>query len=288
MVDITSAHKVKAEGWFRQIRDSICERFEALEDEFQDGQKTAGRFERKKWQRAEGGGGEISLMRGRFFEKVGVNISTVEGFFSEEFRKEIPGAVDAPYFWASGISLVAHLCSPKVPAVHMNTRMIVLGKDAQTPVKHWFGGGADLNPMVEEPEDTKDFHAAFAAVCEDYEIGSYQKFKEWCDKYFWIKHRNEARGVGGIFYDYLASENWEREFAFTQAVGKTFADIYPKIARRRMNETWNDADRQQQLIKRGRYAEFNLIYDRGTRFGLMTGGNVDGILMSMPPEAKWA
>jgi coproporphyrinogen III oxidase len=248
MVDIAVAHKTKAERWFRQIRDSICGHFEALEDEFQNSEKPAGRFERKKWERSEGGGGEISLMRGRFFEKVGVNISTVEGFFSEEFRKEIPGALDAPHFWASGISLVAHLCSPKVPAVHMNTRMIVLGVDAQTPVKHWFGGGADLNPMVEEPEDTKDFHAAFAAVCEDYEIGSYQKFKEWCDKYFWIKHRNEARGVGGIFYDYLASENWEREFAFTQAVGKTFADIYPKIARRRMSEVWNEADRQQQLI----------------------------------------
>ncbi|MBY0407398.1 MAG: oxygen-dependent coproporphyrinogen oxidase [Rickettsiales bacterium] len=272
---------MRAQAWFKDLRNQICASFEALEDEGSGG--NAGRFVRTPWNREQGGGGEISLMHGRVFEKVGVNISTVHGEFSEVMRKEIPGAAENPHFWASGISLVAHMCSPLVPAVHMNTRMIVLGGGT----KLWFGGGADLTPMVPVAQDTQDFHAAMQAPCDAADPAYYPKFKQWCDEYFFLKHRNEPRGVGGIFYDYVNTGNWEADFAFTQGVGKAFASIYPQLVRRHMHEAWTKEQREWQLVKRGRYVEFNLLYDRGTRFGLMTNGNVDGILMSMPPEVKW-
>jgi coproporphyrinogen III oxidase len=277
------AQKTTAQAWFRHLRDDICGRFEAIEDALAESPLPAGRFERKPWQRAEGGGGEISLMRGRVFEKVGVNISTVHGEFSDTMRKEVPGAAENPHFWASGISLVAHMRSPLVPAVHMNTRMLVLGDGA----KQWFGGGADLTPMLPVAQDTADFHAAFQATCDRFDPDYYAKFKTWCDEYFFLKHRNEPRGVGGIFYDYINTGDWAKDFAFTQAVGHCFADIYPALVRRHMFEAWTPEQREWQLTKRGRYVEFNLLYDRGTRFGLMTGGNTEAILMSMPPEVRW-
>lgn len=281
-----------ASAWFKQLRDDICGAFEKLEDELQGdnarglGDQAPGRFERKSWQREQEGaagdfgGGEMSLMRGRVFEKVGVNISTVKGEFSEEFRARIPGAEENPQFWASGISLVAHMHSPLVPAVHMNTRFIVT-------TKAWFGGGSDLNPMYPDAQDTADFHACFKSACDRHDPDYYPRFKEWCDEYFFIPHRNEARGVGGIFYDYLDSGDWNADFAFTQDVGRAFLEIYPQLVRRHMEQPWSDEQRRHQLFRRGRYAEFNLVYDRGTQFGLKTGGNVEAILMSLPPEAAW-
>ncbi|HEY8963713.1 MAG TPA: oxygen-dependent coproporphyrinogen oxidase, partial [Alphaproteobacteria bacterium] len=233
------------------------------------------------WDRPEGGGGEISLMRGRVFEKVGVNISTVHGSFSEEFRGKIPGAdTNDGRFWAAGISLVAHMRSPLVPAVHMNTRRIVTSKS-------WFGGGADLTPMIANDDDAKQFHLALKQCCDRHNPDYYPRFKTWADEYFFIKHRNEARGAGGIFYDYLDSGNAANDLAFTQDVGKTFLNIYPQIVRKHMFESWTQEQREAQLVKRGRYVEFNLLYDRGTVFGLNTGGNVDAILMSLPPEVRW-
>lgn len=293
--------KQQAAAWFRQLRDRICAEFEQIEKEYGEsrGKQAAPalsgasrdlqeanhggniKFTRKAWDRAQGGGGEISIIKGRVFEKAGVNISTVHGEFSEQFRKEIPGAADHPQFWASGISVVAHPCSPLVPSVHMNTRMIVLG-DA----KLWFGGGADLTPTFPVAEDVADFHAALRKTCERFSPDYYPKFKTWCDEYFFIRHRNEPRGAGGIFYDYLNSGS-EQDFVFTQAVGETFLQIYPMLVRRRMQKEWTKAQKHTQLVKRGRYAEFNLIYDRGTRFGLMTDGNPEAILMSLPPEAAW-
>ena len=272
--------KKMAQGWFRSLRDLICSTFETIEDE---GGATPGRFERKLWERDGGGGGEMSLIRGQVFEKVGVNISTVYGEFSETMRKEVPGADANPHFWASGISLVAHPCSPLVPAVHMNTRMLVLGEGA----KQWFGGGADLTPMYPNEADTVDFHATFKKVCDEANPTYYTKFKAWCDDYFFLKHRNEPRGVGGIFYDYVNTGDWQKDFAFTQSVGMALAEVYPMLVRKHMFAPWTKEQREWQLTRRGRYVEFNLLYDRGTKFGLLTGGNVEAILMSMPPEVRW-
>ncbi|MEM6603785.1 MAG: oxygen-dependent coproporphyrinogen oxidase [Pseudomonadota bacterium] len=289
----TDAQKSEATEWFKHLRDLICKVFEDIEDEltgteFSD--HASGRFVRTDWKRQEtadldhdGGGGEISLMHGRVFEKVGVNISTVYGDFQPEFADQIPGAKDNPAFWASGISLVAHMRSPLVPAVHMNTRHIITQKS-------WFGGGADLNPMFPDADDTTLFHSYLKKACDEFDSGFYDKFKKWCDEYFYIAHRKEARGVGGIFYDYLdcdSKEKWDFHFAFTKAVGMAFLKAYPEIIRAHINKDWTEAQREHQLIKRGRYAEFNLVYDRGTLFGLKTGGNIDAILMSLPPEAKW-
>lgn len=275
-----------AQAWFRDLRDQICAEFETIETELTGTDCAAGSFERTAWNRdtvESGGGGEMSIMRGRVFEKVGVNISTVHGEFSEVMRKEIPGADEDPRFWASGISLVAHMCSPLVPAVHMNTRMISVGEGK----KLWFGGGADLTPMYPDDTDTADFHGALKAACDAFDPEYYPKYKKWCDEYFYLQHRDEPRGVGGIFYDYLDTEDWGANFAFTQAVGRSFKDIYCEIVRRHMQKSWTKEQRQWQLTKRGRYVEFNLLYDRGTKFGLMTNGNTEAILMSLPPEVRW-
>jgi coproporphyrinogen III oxidase len=272
--------KQRAEAWFRDLRDQICAALEKIEDEAARTELPAGRFVRKPWERAEGGGGVMSLMHGRVFEKAGVNISTVHGKFSEAFRKQIPGAEETGDFFATGISLVIHPRSPHVPAVHMNTRHIVTSKS-------WFGGGADLTPMTPVQRDTDDFHAAFKNTCDAFNPDYYPKFKKWCDEYFFLPHRNEPRGIGGIFYDYMDSGNKEKDFSFTQEVGKTFLKVYPEIVRRHMNKSWTTAEREHQLVRRGRYVEFNLLYDRGTQFGLKTGGNTEAILMSLPPEVKW-
>lgn len=281
--------KQAAADWFKNLRDQICASFETLEDDHTGpmADRAPGRFERKTWDRtnqsdgAEGGGGTMSIMRGgRVFEKVGVNISTVFGTFTEEFAKNIPGADEDPRFFATGISLVAHMNSPRVPAVHMNTRFIAT-------TKSWFGGGADLNAPLPNAEDTAAFHKAFQECCDRHDPDYYAKFKKWCDEYFYIKHRNRARGEGGIFYDQLNSGDWHADFAFTQDVGRTFNEIYPALVSKHMNEEWTAEERETQLEYRGYYAEFNLVYDRGTTFGLKTGGNVEAILMSLPPEAKW-
>ncbi len=275
--------KAAAVGWFASLRDRICAEFERIETELSGTNRelTPGKFQRQDWQREDGtgGGGTMAVMRGRVFEKVGVNISTVHGEFSPQFRKEIPGAEQDPRFWAAGISLVAHMRSPKVPAVHMNTRFIVTSKS-------WFGGGADLTPMVPDAADTAAFHAALQQACDAADPGYYEKFKKWCDEYFYLPHRQEPRGVGGIFYDYLEAD-YARNFAFTKSVGEAFLDIYPRLVRRHFNDGWTAEEREHQLRRRGRYVEFNLLHDRGTRFGIMTGGNAEAVLMSLPPEAKW-
>ena len=291
MERFTGDHRRRATIWFKRLRDRICAALEAIEDDFAGaspyGATPPGRFRRTRWAReieaggrATGGGGVMGLMRGQVFEKAGVNVSLVHGTFSEEFRQRIPGAAEDPRFWASGVSVVVHPRSPRVPAVHMNTRMIVT-------TRGWFGGGADLTPVFEVAADTADFHAALATACDGYRAGAYAEYRKWCDEYFFLPHRGEPRGVGGIFYDNLDSGNWERDFAFTQAVGRAFLAVYPDIVRRHAGEPWTEEDRRRQLAKRGRYVEFNLLYDRGTLFGLKTGGNVEAILMSLPPLTAW-
>ena len=288
-----TSQKDKTSQWFSNLRDLICAEFELIEKEYLNSPnkltnleyQDAPKFIRKNWNRKDatnedGGSGEMSSMKGNVFEKVGVNFSKVHGSFSDEFRKQIPGTQESGDFWASGISLVAHMKSPLVPAVHMNTRFICTEKT-------WFGGGGDLNPMFEDENDTKDFHQAFKNACDKSDANYYEKFKKNCDEYFFIKHRGVARGVGGIFYDYLNSENFDNDFEFTKNVGLAFLEIFPKIVRRHMFKAWNQEQREHQLRKRGFYTEFNLLYDRGTKFGLMTNGNTEAILMSLPPVAKW-
>jgi coproporphyrinogen III oxidase len=279
--------KAKARAWFEELRDRICAEFEKIEDEYIGplSDRPPGRFERNPWSRdgaLSGDGGVISAMRGgRVFEKIGVMTSTrLDGTLSPEFASTIPGAEKDPRFWSSSISLVAHMQNPHVPAVHLNTRHFIAAQS-------WFGGGTDLTPMFPNDEDSRDFHAALKKACDAHDPTYYARFKKWCDEYFYLPHRGEPRGAGGIFYDRLDTGDWEEDFAFTRDVGLAFLDIYPQIVRRRMGRPWTPEEREHQLVRRGRYVEFNLLYDRGTQFGLRTGGNTEAILMSMPPEARW-
>jgi len=286
MTDLFDDRKTRAAAWFRTLRDQIVAAFEAIEDDF-GGPAPAGRFEVTPTTRPDGGGGLMSVMRGgRVFEKIGVNVSAVHGTLAERAQKSmaargVPGMDKDPRFWASGISLVAHMQNPHAPAIHLNTRMF------WTPHAAWFGGGTDLNPCIEYAADTQHFHATLQAACDGHSPDYYQRFKAWADEYFYIPHRNRARGVGGIFYDDLATGDWEADFAFTQAVGRAFLPAYLPLTRARMSSAFTDADREVQLIHRGLYAEYNLVYDRGTKFGLETGHDANAVLMSLPPVAKW-
>lgn len=278
----TEEQKEKASFWFETLRTRACLEFEAIEEELavlhQD--MAPGKFERKSWERPGGGGGTMAVMRGRVFEKIGINVSVVQGNFDESLRGRIPGTEESLEFWASGVSFVAHPYSPLMPTAHMNTRMIVTSKG-------WFGGGGDLTPFYPTELDTQFFHQGLKEACDLHDPTYYPAFKEWCDTYFFLPHRNEPRGVGGVFYDDLNSGDWDKDFAFTQDVGSSFFKTYQSIIRKYMDHPWTEEQRQHQLMRRGRYVEFNLLHDRGTHFGLQTNGNTEAILMSMPPMVAW-
>lgn len=283
----TNEQKAEFQRWVTKLRDDICRELEKIEEEYDHDYLLPGQFRQESWERNDptqpnnhGGGGVMSVLKGRVFEKAGVNISCVHGQFAEKFAKDIPGAAEDPNFWACGISLVIHPLNPLIPAIHMNTRHIVTSKS-------WFGGGADLTPTFEFLDDNRDFHQAFRDCCDRHDPNYYAKFKLWCDEYFYLPHRNEARGIGGIFYDYVDTGSFDTDYAYTQDVGLTFLKIYPELVRRHLQKPWTAQDKQKQLQKRGRYVEFNLLYDRGTKFGLQTNGNTDAILMSLPPVAVW-
>ncbi len=286
--DDMEERKSRATAWFRALRDQIVGDLETLEDEVQgpNADRPAGRFVREQWVRAEGGGGEMSMLHGRVFEKMGVHISAVHGHFTADFAKQMPGTEENAAFWSAGISLIGHPWNPNVPAVHMNTRMIVTSK-------WWFGGGADLTPVLDRRRTQTDpdsvaFHAAMKAACDAHAaVAPYEKYKKWCDEYFYLKHRDETRGVGGVFFDDLNEWGFERCFAFLRAVGDGFLDAYLPIVERRRDTPYGEREREFQLYRRGRYVEFNLVYDRGTLFGLQSGGRAESILMSLPPRVRY-